>query len=157
MIINQPKDLNVKVPNGSFCLKWNASFGAAATSKIQRVQKYIDSECIRLMVPYTPMRNGVLFKSATFGTVIGSGEIRQITPYARYLYYGKVYGPNIPIVEQGQLVGFFSPKGKKKHPTGAGLKYSTSKHAQAGPYWFKRMVADKKDVILKGAQKAVNR
>ena len=55
-----------------------------------KVQKFIDSECIRLMTPYTPMLNGQLFKSATLGTKIGSGIIRQNAPYARYQYYGKL-------------------------------------------------------------------
>ena len=35
----------------------------------------------------TPRRTGVLIKSAALGTVIGSGEINQITPYARRQYY----------------------------------------------------------------------
>lgn len=52
------------------------------------------------MKPYTPFKMGVLENSATIHTVIGSGEIKQITPYARYLYYGKVYGPNYPIVRE---------------------------------------------------------
>lgn len=150
MIIKQPSDMNV---NGSFELKWNKSFGKIASDNLQKTQEFVDSECMRLMTPYTPMRNGILYKSAMLGTVIGSGEIHQITPYARYQYYGKVYGPNIPVFEGGQLAGFFSPKGKKKYPTGKDLQYSTAKHPQAGPFWFKRMVADKKQVILRGAAK----
>ncbi len=39
------------------------------------------------MNPETPRRTGVLVKSATLGTVIGSGEINQIAPYARRQYY----------------------------------------------------------------------
>ena len=39
------------------------------------------------MNPETPRRTGVLIKSATLGTVIGSGEINQIAPYARRQYY----------------------------------------------------------------------
>lgn len=80
------------------------------------------------MKPYTPFKMGVLENSATIHTVIGSGEIKQITPYARYLYYGKVYGPNYPIVREkdgtehivfghysgdGIIIGWRSPKGKK--------------------------------------------
>ena len=139
--------------NGTFEFRWSQNFGAATTERMLQTQKFIDSECIRLMVPYTPMRNGILYKSAMLGTVIGSGEIHQIAPYAHYLYYGKVYGPNIPMYENGQLVGFFSPPGKKKHPTGADLQYSTAKHRLAGPFWFDRMVADNKQAILRDAAK----
>jgi len=120
-----------------------------------KVQKYIDSECIRRMKPYTPMLSGLLVKSATAGTVIGSGEIHQNTPYARYLYYGKVYGPNIPIFEDGKVVGFYSPP--KKHPTGKDLKYNKSVNPNAGAFWFERMKSDHKDKILKGAQEIANR
>lgn len=118
-----------------------------------RVQTFVDSECIRLMAPYTPFLNGVLEKSATLSTAIGSGEVRQNTPYARYQYYGQVYGPNIPVFENGMIVGYFSPKGQKKHPTGRPLNYSHARHPKAGPMWFDRMKADHKDDILNGARK----
>ncbi len=151
MKIIQPSDMNINTPNGTLKFKWNKNFGKLTTERMQRTQKFIDSECIRLMVPYTPRRNGILEESAKLGTVIGSGEIRQIAPYARYQYYGKVYGPNIPMFEAGQLIGFFSPKGKAKHPTGAELQYDKTRHPQAGSFWFKRMVSDHKDEILRGA------
>lgn len=55
-----------------------------------RVQKYIDSEVIRLMTPYTPKDTGALIDSATDKTTLGSGEVRQggkDIPYARKWYY----------------------------------------------------------------------
>ena len=55
-----------------------------------KVQKYVDQEVIRLMAPYTPYNTGILEGSATRGTKIGTGEINQVTPYARFQYYGKV-------------------------------------------------------------------
>ncbi|MBQ2470771.1 MAG: hypothetical protein II514_06270 [Ruminococcus sp.] len=153
MKIIQPPDVNVTAPNGSFIFKWNPRFGEMMTERIQRTQRFIDSETMRLMVPYTPMRNGILMESVKLGTVIGSGELRYLSPYARYLYYGEIYGPNIPIYEGSQLVGYFSPKGKKKHPTGRPLKYDTSRHPQAGKLWFERMKADHGAEILEGAAK----
>lgn len=65
------------------------------------IQQFIDSEVLRLMVPYTPMDTGAMIQSAIAGTVIGSGKIEYNSPYARYLYYGEVYGPNIPKKENG--------------------------------------------------------
>lgn len=153
MRIIQPPDMNINTPNGSLKLKWNKNFGKLTTERMNKTQMFIDSECISLMAPYTPRRNGFLEESAKLGTVIGSGEIRQIAPGARYQYYGKVYGPNIPIFENGELIGFFSPKGKTKHPTGADLVHDKSKHPMAGPFWFKRMVDDHKDEILEGTAK----
>jgi hypothetical protein len=152
MKIIQPDDMKINMPNGSLNIKWDKNFGNKTTETFQKVQKFIDSECIRLMTPYMPFKNGLLAESAKLGTVIGSGEIHQNIPYAHYMYYGKVYGPNIPVFENGIVIGYFSPKGKAKHPTGADIKYKT-KHPQAGKMWFERMKADHKDEILRGAAK----
>ncbi|BFL72124.1 hypothetical protein [Anaerococcus nagyae] len=52
-----------------------------------KVQRHIDSECIRLMDPLTPKDVGTLKGAATTGTTIGSGRIVQQTPYAKRWYY----------------------------------------------------------------------
>ena len=109
------------------------------------VQKYIDQEVIRLMDPYTPNLNGVLIKSATLGTKIGSGEIKQNAPYARYQYYGKLM--------VSSTTGSAWSHGESKVLTDKDLVYNKSKNALAGPFWFERMKADKKEQILRGAQK----
>ena len=149
-MVIQPSNIN-----GSLKLVWNPTFGIQTEKRLQAAQRFIDRECIRLMVPYTPRRNGFLEESVKLGTVIGSGELRYLSPYARYLYYGEVYGPNYPITENKQIVGYFSPKEQPKHPTGKEMKYDQSRHPQAGKMWFERMKADKKDEILQGAQKAM--
>ena len=110
------------------------------------VQKYIDSECIRLMAPYTPMRNGFLMRSATLGTKIGSGEINQIAPYARYQYYGKLMVSSI-------TGSAWARYGEKKVLTDKELVHDKSRHPQAGPFWFERMKAEHKEEILNGARK----
>ena len=61
---------------------------ARGLQKGGRVQKFIDSEVMRNMDPYTPKRSGFLIRSAITGTVVGSGIIRQNAPYARSNYYG---------------------------------------------------------------------
>lgn len=68
-------------------LDWNKNMPRSMGQKFSRAQKYVDSECIRRMAGFTPFDTGVLRKSATLGTVIGSGIIRQPTPYARRQYY----------------------------------------------------------------------
>lgn len=149
MIIKQPKDMSVTAAGGVLHLKFNKDFASVRSEDFEHAQSFIDSECIRLMAPYTPMQSGLLMESATLGTEIGSGEIKQVAPYARYQYYGMVYGPNVPIYENGELIGFWSPP--KKYPTGRQITYSTAKHPQAGKQWFERMKADKKPDILRGA------
>lgn len=151
MIINQPDDLKIRMPNGTLNIKWNKNFGKLTSENILRTQAYIDRECIMHMKRYTPMKNGFLYRSATEDTVIGSGIIRQNLPYAHYQYRGLVYGPNFPIWENGIIIGWRSRKNMKKHPTGGKLQHSTARHPKAGPFWFERMKKDKKDVILMGA------
>lgn len=68
-------------------LKWNSGFAPSMEKGFENAQAFVDSECIRRMNPETPRRTGMLIKSATLGTVIGSGEIDQIAPYARRQYY----------------------------------------------------------------------
>lgn len=119
------------------------------------VQKVIDAAVIRECFPYVPMDEGILAGSANTATEIGSGEVVYDTPYARYLYYGEVYGPNIPKVESGVIVGYWSPK--KKHPTGRPIKYSQERNEKAGSHWFERAMADHINDILKEAQDAVDR
>lgn len=68
-------------------LEWNPGFEPAMERGFENAQAFVDTECIRRMNPETPRRTGALIKSATLGTVIGSGEIDQIAPYARRQYY----------------------------------------------------------------------
>ncbi|MEG0771644.1 MAG: minor capsid protein [Clostridia bacterium] len=130
-------------------LKCNAKLVAQKKGlcKNGKVQKIVDSECIRLMRPYTPMLTGVLAKSPTLNTEIGSGKIVQATPYARYLYYGKAM-----VSPTGSA---WAKKGESKHLSGKDLNYNM-KNPKAGAKWFERMKADKKSEILKTASKAVN-
>ena len=90
-----PKTFRIETPRGvvyttggtTSKLEWNPNFVPEYQGKFSRKQAYVDSECIRRMAPETPRRTGVLIKSATLGTVIGSGRINQIAPYARRQYY----------------------------------------------------------------------
>lgn len=68
-------------------LKWTPGFESDKAGMFSRKQSFVDRECIRRMAGDTPRRTGILVKSATIGTVIGSGEINQVTPYARRQYY----------------------------------------------------------------------
>lgn len=80
--------------NGSIkCeLKWNEGFGEKKREEFTRAQEVVDSECLRYMNPLTPMRTGMMIKSATLGTTIGSGELIYLAPYARRQYYNNAGG-----------------------------------------------------------------
>lgn len=117
-----------------------------------KVQKVVDEAVLRYCAPKVPFDTGYLIRSAITASAIGEGLIVYATPYARYLYYGEIYGPNFPIFEGGELAGFRSPKGKKKHPTGRKLTYQGA--PERGALWFERMKAEHKDDIVQEAAAA---
>ncbi|MEG2931627.1 MAG: minor capsid protein [Ruthenibacterium sp.] len=69
-------------------LEWAADFGARKTQDFETAQKFVDSEVLRLSAPYIPFQTGMLKKSGILGTVIGSGEVNWIAPYAAAQYWG---------------------------------------------------------------------
>ena len=58
------------------------------------VQKFIDSEVIRLSDPYVPFRMGMLKDSTIAATVIGSGIVVYSTNYARKMFYNPQFNFN---------------------------------------------------------------
>ena len=119
-----------------------------------RVQSTIDQTVIDYCTPYVPASpDRTLEFSAQLSTEIGSGQVIWNTPYAHYQYMGIVYGPNIPIIEDGILMGFFSPPGRPKQPTDRELTYDKSQNPMAGSHWFERMKADRLKDILDEARR----
>lgn len=117
------------------------------------VQTAVDRAIIDYTMPYWAWDTGTLARSAYAASDIGGGEIIYPGPYAHYQYYGEVYGPNIPIFEDGILAGFFSPPGQPKHPTGRQLQYKTDVNPLAGAFPFERMKADHLQDIIEEARK----
>ncbi len=93
------QDINIQTPRGraftartrggsvTARLEWSSGFGAEMSGNFSDAQRFVDSECLRYMDPLTPRRTGMLIKSGTLGTVIGSGRIEYLAPYARRQYY----------------------------------------------------------------------
>lgn len=75
--------------NGSVStrLTWSPDFGAQRTHQFDQIQRFVDSEVLRLCAPYIPFETGMLTRSGELGTVIGSGEVCYAAPYARRQYY----------------------------------------------------------------------
>ena len=101
----------------------------------------VHNEFARMCDPYVPMDTGTLAQT----TEITPEGVRYTQPYAHYQYEGLVYGPNIPIIENGMIVGWFSPPGQKKNPTGEAIHYSTEQHPLASSQWDKAMMKDQGD------------
>lgn len=152
--IRQPRNTRIKA---AICqqkievnLAWNRTFGKDQTARFDNTQKFVDSECIRLMVKYTPARNNILYKTAVLGTKIGSGHIYYNSPYARYQYYGKLMVSSV-------TGSPYASKGESKVLTDKDLKYSKFRHPQAQKLWFETMKTNHKEQILRGAAAIANR
>lgn len=109
-------------------LEMSQQFAAEAAALMLRKQQFVDSECIRLMEPYTPMRTGTKIDIHASGTAIGSGVVQYRSKIARRNYY----------MNKG------TGKGGTNAKNGRGLR---------GKLWFERMKADHAREILKGADK----
>lgn len=146
--IKQPKNKKVsaviKQQKIEANLAWKQTFGKDQTGRFDNAQKFVDIECIRLMVKYTPARNNILYKSAAIGTKIGSGHIYYQSPYARYQYYGKLMVSSV-------TGSPYASKGESKVLTDKDLNYSTFRHPQAQKLWFEAMKTNHKEQILRGA------
>lgn len=61
--------------------------------KIQRTQKFVDSEILRRSDPLVPFDTGSLKRSGITGTRIGTGVVKYTAPYAKRQYFaGKSSG-----------------------------------------------------------------
>lgn len=96
--------------------------------------------------PYVPFMEGVLSQSGLAQVKPGLVTYgNDLVPYAHYIYEGEIYGPNIPIVENGEIVGWFSPPGKTKNPTGRQMSYTKDYHPRATRHWDEVMMQEKGD------------
>ena len=116
-----------------------------------RVQRFVQNQCYRYMDKYVPRRDGNLRKNVDLSN---PELIIYESDYAHYQYEGKVMGPNIPIKENGEIVGYFSPKGGRKHYTGKDIHYKTP-----GTYdhWDKVMVKNDMTKLVENVQRYVER
>lgn len=69
------------------------------------------------------------------------------TEYAHYMYEGIIYGPNIPIYAAFKyyglvpiILGWYSPKGKKKYPTNRKMTYHLNGNPLASRHWDEKML-----------------
>lgn len=101
--------------------------------------KVIASEVKRLSDPYVPMSSGANAHMKNLAQVVDSSTgvaVVYNTPYAHYQYYGEVMAGRAP-----------------KHYTGKDIDYHGA--PMRGKEWDKRMMADRKDDVVKAAAKFV--
>ena len=103
---------------------------------IFKAREYINSQVVIDSEPFVPFSQGVLRGSVRYPYGVQGDIIEYNTPYAHYMWYGEIYGPNIPRKDgEGNIIGWWSPPGQKKHPTGRPLTYW---HPGTGDHWTDR-------------------
>lgn len=103
-----------------------------------RAIRFLRDDADRLMNPYIPMDNGMLRRNKTYPS---NHEIKYISPYAKYQYYGKLM-----LAKNGSS---WAKKGEKKVETSRNLKYHTS---GTGPKWDKLMLQRHKNNLVKDVE-----
>jgi len=90
------------------------------------------------MNPYIPMDNGILRRNKSYPS---NHEIKYISPYAKYQYYGKLM-----LAKNGSS---WAKKGEKKVLTSRNLKYHTF---GTGPKWNELMMQRNKNTLIKDVE-----
>lgn len=105
------------------------------------VQKFFTATVLRRIKRYMPKDTGLFIKTMIVQTTIDRPYIICDTPFAKYLFYGKVmrpiqpgYGPSK--TDQGE---WRYRKGAQLKPIDKPLTYDTTKNAKAGPRWDQRL------------------
>ena len=117
-----------------------------------KMWKFAAQQWHRLYKDYVPMRTGVLYNQV----IIKPNLIIHTAPYAHYMYEGRLYGPNYPIVEGGRVVGYFSQRGRPKKPTFRMLKFSKEQHLKATRKWDKAATPTQGPKLVKTMQKYID-
>lgn len=119
------------------------------------VQKFFSNELLRISNPYTPFRNGVLSGTAYISP--DGTSINYVTPYARYIWYGKLMVD--PVTKKGAfyspIYGFWSRSKVQKELTNRDLKYQGA--PLRGPKWVERAYIDNKGAVISSTEKFANR
>lgn len=86
-VITNPRGTIISSKNGQATLSWNPNFASQRNEQFKKKQMFVDSEVLRRCSLRVPFRTSMLEKSGILGTVVGSGEVNYIAPYAAHQYY----------------------------------------------------------------------
>ena len=122
------------------------------------VQQFHTQNVLRRIKRYMPFRSGATYKITVAQTDIRKPEIVTDTPYAKYLFHGKVMiDPKINAAGFMTPEGWRSRKGCVKVRTDRDLKYFRGKNPQAGPRWDRALSANEGKALAADLQNYINR
>ena len=122
------------------------------------VQQFHTQNVLRRIKRYMPFRSGATYKITVVQTDIRKPEIVTDTPYAKYLFHGKVMiDPKLGIAGFMTPEGWRSRKGCVKVLTDRDLKYFRGKNPQAGPRWDRALSANEGKAMAADLQNFIDR
>lgn len=105
-------------------------------------QKFHTANVLKRIKRYMPFVSGMTYKVTVAQTDISKPYIVTYTPYAKYLFYGKVMvDPKTGAAWFMTPEGWRSRKGIVKVLTGRDLQYNRTKNPNAGPRWDRALSA----------------
>lgn len=121
-------------------------------------QKFHTANVLKRIKRYMPFVSGMTYKVTVSQTDISRPYIITDTPYAKYLFYGKVMvDPKLGIA------GFMTPEGWRsrenvpKVRTNRDLQYNRMKNPNAGPRWDRALSAAEGKAMAADLQRYLNR
>lgn len=122
------------------------------------VQRFHTANVRRRIQKYMPYRSGATIKLMVVQSPTDEPFIHVDTPYAHYLYHGKVWvDPKTHAAGFLTANGWRSRKGVPKVETSRDLQYDKTKNPQAGPYWDRRLLAAESGAMAAELQDYVRR
>lgn len=122
------------------------------------VQAFHTQNVLRRIKKYMPFRTGLTYKITVAQTDIHKPEIVTDTPYAKYLFHGKVM-----IDPKLGVGGFLTPEGWRSRSncikvlTDRDLQYFRGKNPQAGPRWDRAVSINEGKAMAADLQRFINR
>lgn len=114
------------------------------------VQMFHTQNVLRRILKYMPAKTGMTQKVTIAQTDIRKPQIITNTPYAKFLFYGKLMlgdKTDSPVAQ----------KGETKHVTDVPLQYNTSMNAKAGPRWDEALQAAESAALAADLQRYIKR
>lgn len=122
------------------------------------VQMFHTQNVLRRIKKFMPFRSGAMYKITVAQTDIHKPEIVTDTPYAKYLFHGKVMvDPKLGIAGFMTPEGWRSRKGCVKVLTNRNLEYFDGKNRQAGARWDRALSTNEGEAMAADLQRFINR
>ena len=114
------------------------------------VQAFHTQNVLRRILKYMPYDSSMTIKITIAQTNVRRPFIITDTPYARFLYHGKLMVSDV-------TSSAWARKGETKHVVNIPLIYTKTKNPKAGPYWDRALSAAEGPAMAADVQRYIRR